>query len=173
MRKELLLGLCVAVSGFACRERGRPDPSVRMAPSHDVEQAGDEQGQQGGQVPNRLEIPPEVQEAYSGIRILWKDSQSGKEGVLDVPLGGTASIPGSTLQVQGEVYLPAFSMSQGTITSSGVEEQNPAARIAVAENGKEIFGGWIFTRFPDVHPFEHSRYSLKLGGGIRKAPAKK
>ena len=31
--------------------------------------------------------------------------------------------------------------------------ENPAARIAVFEKGKEIFAGWIFTRFPDVHPF--------------------
>jgi len=173
MRRELLLGCCVLAAGLACRERGRPDPAVRMAPSHDVEQAAGEQAQQGGpQTPNRVEIPPEVQEAYSGIRIRWKDSQSGKEGLLEVPLGGSAKIPGSTVEVQGEIYLPAFAMSTGTITSSGIEEQNPAARIGVTEDGKEIFGGWIFTRFPDVHPFEHPRFSLRLAGGIRKAPAK-
>jgi len=174
MRKELVLGCCIVSGVLACRERGRPDPAVRMAPSHDVEQAaGAEQGQQGGQqTPNRVEIPPEVQEAYSGIRVQWKDSQSGKEGLLDVPLGGSAKIPGSTVEVLGEIYLPAFAMSASTITSSGIEEQNPAARIGVTEDGKEIFGGWIFTRFPDVHPFEHPRFSLRLAGGIRKAPAK-
>jgi len=173
MRKTLILGLCFAAVAQGCRERGRPDPAVRMAPSHDVQQpANGPDGAEGQQAPNRLEVPPEVQEAYTGIRVQWKDSQSGKEGVLDVPLGGTATVPGSTLEIQGEVYLPAFSMAQGTITSSGIEEQNPAARIGVTEDGKEIFGGWIFTRFPDVHPFEHPRYSLKLAGGIRKAPAK-
>ena len=176
MRTTLILSYCVLVAGFACREKGRPDPAVRMAPSHDVEQAAGDQGQpgqQGGQqTPNRVDIPPEVQEAYSGIRIQWKDSQSGKEGTLDVPLGGSAKIPGSNLEIQGEIYLPAFAMSATTITSSGVEEQNPAARIGVAEDGKEIFGGWIFTRFPDVHPFEHPRYSLRLAGGIPKAAAK-
>jgi len=176
MNRKLILGCCIVAAGLACREKGRPDPAVRMAPSHDVEQAPGEQaqqGQQGGQqTPNRVDIPPEVQEAYSGIRIQWKDSQSGKEGTLDVPLGGSAQIPGSNLEIQGEIYLPAFAMSATTITSSGVEEQNPAARIGVAEDGKEIFGGWIFTRFPDVHPFEHPRYSLRLAGGIRKAAAK-
>lgn len=175
MKKALVLCLGIAVAGFACRERGRPDPAVRMAPSHDVEQAAGEQAQaqQGGQqTPNRVDVPPEVQEAYSGIRIHWKDSQSGKQGELDVPLGASATLPGSNLEIQGEIYLPAFAMSATTITSSGVEEQNPAARIGVAEGGKEIFGGWIFTRFPDVHPFEHPRFSLRLVGGIRKAPAK-
>ena len=176
MKKAIVLELSVALGLAACRERGRPDPSIRMAPSHDVEQPGGQgQGQEkGGQrVPSRLEVPPEVQHAYLGIRLSWKDGSNGKEGVLEIPLGGTAKLPGSDLEVRGDVYLPAFSMSQDTITSSGVEEANPAARLTVAEKGQEIFGGWIFTRFPDVHPFQHPRYSLKLAGGIRRAPAKK
>jgi hypothetical protein len=172
------LGLLCALA--ACRERGRPDPNIRMAPSHDVDpQAaqsaqgeGQGQGQAGAQaVPNRLEVPVEVEQAYSGVRLAWKDSTSGKDGLLDVPLGGTAKVPGSDLEVRGDVYLPAFSMSGGAITSSGIEEANPAARITVAEKGQEIFGGWIFTRFPDVHPFQHPRYTLRLVGGIRRAPA--
>jgi hypothetical protein len=175
MTKELVFVACVAAAAIACRERGRPDPAIRMAPSHDVEQVATGGEGQGAvqQTPNRVDVPPEVQEAYSGIRIHWKDSQTGKEGDLDVPLGGTARLPGSNLEIQGEIYLPAFAMSATTITSSSVEEQNPAARIGVAENGKEIFGGWIFTRFPDVHPFEHPRYTLRLAGGIKKSAAKK
>ncbi len=177
MKRMLLPLLCAGlVTGAVCRERGRPDPSIRMVPSHEVEPQGgagqaDEKG--GPRVPTRLEVPPAVQEAYSGIRLSWKDASNGKEGVLEVPLGGTAKLPGSSLEVRSDVFLPAFSMSQDAITSSSVEEENPAARIAVAENGQEIFGGWVFTRFPDVHPFEHKRYSLKLVGGIRKAPSKK
>jgi hypothetical protein len=38
----------------------------------------------------------------------------------------------------------------------------------VVEKGKEIFGGWIFTNFPDVHPFEHPRYSLRLASAVKK-----
>lgn len=172
MKRFLALSASAVLAfGPACRERGRPEPSIRMAPSHDVEQpAGPGSGQK---VPTRLEVPPEVQRAYSGIRLSWKDGVNGQQGVLEVPLGGAAKLPGSGLEVRGDVYLPAFSMSQEAITSSGIEEQNPAARIAVAENGSEIFGGWIFARFPDVHPFAHARYSLKLVGGIRRAPAKK
>ena len=170
------LGLALALAGGACRERGRPDPSIRMAPSHDVEQAaapGASGGEGGGQkVPQRVDVPPAVQSAYSGIRLSW-NSSSGEQGLLDVPLGGTAKLPGSDLELRGDVYLPAFSMSQDAITSSGIEEQNPAARITVSEKGTEIFAGWIFTRFPDVHPFQHKRYALKLVGGIRRGPAKK
>ena len=177
MKRAIVLGLGLVLAGFSCRETGRPDPAVRMAPSHDVEQqAGTNTGEAGGQkVPQRIDIPPEVQSAYSGIRLSWKDANNGEQGLLDVPLGGTARIPGSAppLELRGDVYLPAFTMTQDAITSSGVEEQNPAARYSASEGGTEIFAGWIFARFPDVHPFQHKRYSLKLVGGIRKAPAKK
>ena len=37
----------------------------------------------------------------------------------------------------------------------------------VLENGNEVFAGWIFQNFPDVHPFTHERYALKLEGGVR------
>jgi len=155
----LLLALC------ACREHGRPNPEIRMAISHDREEtAGPESTTPT--VPNRLEVPPEVLKAFAGIRLRWKDSTKNKEGVLEVPLEGTARIPDSDIDVRADVFLPSFTMSPQAITSSGIEEANPAARITVLEKNQEIFGGWIFTRFPDVHPFQHSRFSLKLEGGV-------
>jgi hypothetical protein len=156
--------------GFlACREHGRPDPNIRMAISHTREEAaGGRGGANAPAVPQRLEVPPEVVKAYSGVRLKWKDSSNGREGILDVPLDKTARIPGSELDVRADMFLPAFTMSAEAITSTGVEPENPAARIAVLENGNEIFAGWIFTRFPDVHPFQHPRFSLLLAGGIRR-----
>jgi len=52
-----------------------------------------------------------------------------------------------------------------------IVRRNPAARIAVVEKGNEIFAGWIFTRFPDVHPFQHPRFSLTLEGGVPRKKA--
>ena len=165
------LALSLASLG-ACRERGRPDPNIRMAVSHEQEAAPAGSGKEATTpaVPNRLEVPPEVLKTYSGVRIHWRDATSGKEGTLEVPLDGTARIPGSALEVRADVFLPAFAMSAETITSTGVQPENPAARIGVLEKGQEIFAGWIFTRFPDVHPFQHPRYALRLEGGVpRKA----
>ncbi|HEY7862721.1 MAG TPA: hypothetical protein VIE39_03625 [Thermoanaerobaculia bacterium] len=166
-RTAILLAVAwAALSASACRERGRPDPSIRMIPSHDpvADPAAPSSGQN---VPTRLDIPAEVQQAFSGIRLAWTE-QGGKGGVLEVPLGATATIPGSNLDVRADAYLPAFAMDADRITSQGIEEGNPAARIAVLENGNEIFGGWIFQNFPDVHPFTHERYALKLEGGVRR-----
>jgi Uncharacterized protein conserved in bacteria (DUF2155) len=157
---------------LACRERGRPDPNIRMAVSHEQEPVAAGSGREATTppVPTRLEVPPEVLKAYSGVRVHWRDATSGKEGTLEVPLDGTARIPDSALEVRADVFLPAFTMSAETITSTGIQPENPAARIGVLEKGQEIFAGWIFTRFPDVHPFQHPRYALRLEGGIsRKA----
>jgi Uncharacterized protein conserved in bacteria (DUF2155) len=179
MKKATALLLALGCGmGVACKERGRPDPDVRMAISH--ERVGDaapapeaqqgEKTQQGeNAIPTRLEVPPEVAQAWSGIRIGWKDKSDGKEGVIDVPLGSATPLPDPSLVVRADVFLPAFTMGGGAITSQGVEPQNPAARIAVFEKGKEIFAGWIFTRFPDVHPFTHPRFQLRLEGGVPKA----
>jgi hypothetical protein len=177
-RRLLVLAACAAAAAATgCRERGRPDPNIRMAISHDKIAEGASEGGQppqgqgaagGSDIPTRLEVPPEVGAAYSGVKISWKDKSNGKSGSIDVPLGGGAPLPDPSLVVRADVFLPAFTMGGGAITSDGVEPQNPAARITVFEKGKEIFAGWIFTRFPDVHPFVHPRFALHLEGGVRK-----
>jgi hypothetical protein len=174
-------GLAVVLVSPGCQEKGRPDPGVQMVASHQREApaGGGGEGAAGGtetgtnapgapKVPARLVVPPEIEKTYSAIRLTWKDSKSGKEGALDIPLGGSARVPDSELDVHADVFLPAFTMTADEITSKGVELTNPAARITVAEKGKEVFGGWIFTNFPDVHPFEHPRFSLRLAGGVKK-----
>lgn len=169
------VSLAIVMAALACKERGRPDPNVRMAISHELAvqpSGGAGSGMNAGpgaDVPSRLEVPPEVAHAYTGIKISWKDKTEGKEGVIEVPLGGGTPLPDPSLVVRADVFLPAFTMGGGAITSEGVEPQNPAARITVFDKGKEIFAGWIFTRFPDVHPFTHPRFQLHLEGGVPKA----
>lgn len=171
-RFSALAALLLLLSAAHCRQRGRPNPEIRMVISHEraAEPATESGSPPGaGDVPARLEVPPEVGKAYSGVRIGWKDKSNGKEGLIEVPLGGAAPLPDPSLVVRADVFLPAFTMGGGAITSEGVEPQNPAARLAVFENGKQIFGGWIFTRFPDVHPFTHPRFQLRLEGGVPRA----
>lgn len=170
-RLRMASGLVCAAAGLlACRERGRPDPNIRMAVSHAQEEApaGAEGGEPAPKIPNRLEVPDAVQQAYSAIVLQWKDKSNGKQGKLEVPLGGSATLPSSTLSVSSDVFLPAFTMTSEVITSAGIEPENPAARIRVTDGEKEIFSGWVFKRFPDVHPFTHPRFSFLLDGGVRK-----
>jgi len=178
----ILVGAAALTALCGCRERGRPDPNIRMAISHEPAAAegaspnaasapggageADAGANANAQIPSRLEVPPEVEQAYGGVRIAWSDRSNGKTGVIEVPLGGATPLPDPSLVVRADVFLPAFTMGGGAITSAGVEPQNPAARIAVFEKGKEIFAGWIFAKFPDVHPFTHPRFQLRLEGGV-------
>jgi hypothetical protein len=173
-----LAALAGGIGVGACRERGRPDPSIRMAVSHERTAAAADAGagaaagkDLGQTVPTKLVVPPEVTAAFSAIRLGWKDSQGRQGGTVEVPIGGSAPLPGSDLEIRADVFLPAFSMTAEQITSTGIGEENPAARIAVVEKGKEIFAGWIFTRFPEVHPFQHARFSLRLEGGVPRKQA--
>ncbi|MDQ6891537.1 MAG: DUF2155 domain-containing protein [Acidobacteriota bacterium] len=189
LRLVLSAALCMGLLAVpGCRAKGRPDPNIRMAISHERE-PGPRAGPQGAagsegapdgvaasgmggdapKVPSRLEVPPEVVKAWAGVRLHWKDATKGKEGTLDVPLGGSAPLPDSDLEVRANVFLPAFTMSGDAITSSSIEPENPAARIGVFEKGNPLFEGWVFTRFPDVHPFQHPRFSLRLEGGVRRS----
>lgn len=165
-----LPALLLLLTAFGCRERGRPDPSIHMAVSHDRATEGGG-AELSGSVPTKLVVPPEVTEAFEGVQIAWKDSGSGQAGVVDVPLGGAAPIPGSDLQIRADVFLPAFTMTSEEITSTGTALENPAARIAVLQGDNEVFAGWIFKRFPDVHPFQHPRISLSLEGGVPRKRA--
>lgn len=171
MRRPAAVLIAFAILAVACRERGRPDPNVRMAVSHEREAETGADSEKGAPVPTKLVVPPEVTAAFSGVQIGWKDSQSGQGGILDVPLGGSAPIPGSDLAVKADVFLPAFTMTAEQITSSGIAPENPAARIVVVQGEKEVFTGWIFKRFPDVHPFQHPRFSLRLEGGVPRNKA--
>jgi len=162
--------LCLLALFFssACRERGRPEPGVQMAVSHEREAPETGTTTEGApKVSTRLVVPPEVAKTYSAIRLTWKES-GGKEGAVDVPLGGSARVPDSEMEVRSDVFLPAFTMASDEITSNGIEPTNPAARITVVEKGNEIFSGWIFTNFPNVHAFQHPRFSLRLAGGVRR-----
>jgi len=56
--------------------------------------------------------------------------------------------------------------SQGIITLSD-EPKNPAAQVAISEDGEVIFEGWLFKLYPEVHAFQHPRYTIILKNHIR------
>lgn len=181
--------ICFVLAALAaCREEGRPDPSVQMAVSHDADASaapaaappaprpngGDPLAAPGENaklpqpVPATLLVPDAVKEAYTGVRLGWKSKADGRAAVLDLAIGESAPVPGSALVVRADAYLPAFDMTATAITSAGVDEQNPAAHVTVTENGAQVFSGWLFRRFPDAHPFTHPGYTLNLVGSIRR-----
>ncbi|HDZ88696.1 MAG TPA: DUF2155 domain-containing protein, partial [Nitrospirae bacterium] len=34
--------------------------------------------------------------------------------------------------------------------------------VTVLDGGREIFKGWLYSKFPTIHPFQHDKYGLTL-----------
>ena len=59
-------------------------------------------------------------------------------------------------------------MMGSIITSGSNEPVNPAVRVEIFEKGQSILKGWLFSKMPDIHPFESDKYGLVLKEGVKK-----
>ena len=165
MRRNAPGGLVVLVSSSparrfssgGCREKGRPDPNIRMAVSHERTES-EPAGGGGGDARRRPDAARGAPGSPGGLfrdQAALEGRENGKEGVIDVPLGSGTPLPDPSLVVRADVFLPAFSMGGGVLTSDGVEPQNPAARITVFEQGEGNLRGLDLHAIPGrppVHP---------------------
>ena len=111
-------------------------------------------------------VPPDIAAAWSGIRILVVDRESGAEETFDIPLGGADLLGDSGLVLSAGVFLPDFIMDEHGITSRSAETINPAVRVVISEDGMEDFEGWLFAAMPEIHPYPNDRYQVLLVEGI-------
>ncbi len=132
------------------------------------------QGQMGQPaMPQKVEtvlvVPDGVKTKWKAVKINVTDKTSNKSQIITVEIGKEVQIPNSDLKIFVETFLPAFKMEGGTITSTSVDQPtNPAVKLKVFEKGEEVFKGWLFERFPNVHPFNHPKYALLLAGYEKK-----
>ena len=142
--------------------RARRTPSRRRP-------AGGGRGRRAARrVPTRLEVPPEVAQAYSGDPArAGRTRQTARRASIDVPLGGGAPLPGSVAR-RARRRLPA-----------GVHDgrrRDHVRRRRAAEPGRadhRLREGQGDLRRLDLHavsrtciPFTHPRFQLRLDGGV-------
>ncbi len=96
----------------------------------------------------------------------FKEKKTSQQ--FTIPLNSEFKVPDTDLTLKTGSFLPNFSMAADQITSSSNEPENPACNIEVLEKGDQVFKGWLFSKFPDVHPFEHGSYGVKLLEGVKK-----
>jgi hypothetical protein len=124
---------------------------------------------QTGSAGRAVRVPDEVKGKWQGVKLQVAQKAGGASPqVFTVKLGGQIDIPGSKLQVKVGDFLPALQVSGNEVTSVGNDPTNPAVQVAVSENGKEIFKGWLFAKFPEMQPFEHPKYKITLVSGVPK-----
>jgi hypothetical protein len=134
-------------------------PPGKMPPAH------------GGAVPKvemKIVVPDSVKGKWSGVVLIVEDKSTKKKQEFKVNLNSDLKIPNSNLKVAVGDFLPSFKMDGSTITSTSNDTANPAVRVKVFEGDKEIFKGWLYSKFPAIHPFDHPKYGLGLKEGIKK-----
>jgi len=130
-------------------------------------------GMPGQKVEFKVVVPKEVEGHWSAVKFIIEDKTQNKKQELSAPIGGELKIPDSNLTVKVGPFLPDFKMTGDMITSATNDLINPAVGVKIYENGAQIFPasgqwGWLYMKFPSIHPFQHQRFALALKEGIKK-----
>jgi len=115
-----------------------------------------------GKKQTRVVIPDEVKGRWRAVKIAVQDKEKSQQDVYTVNIGYGFVVGDSALNLKVEAFLPYFQMDGMTLTSVSNDPRNPAAQISISENGREVFSGWLFSKYPNTHAFQHPRYSFSL-----------
>ena len=113
-------------------------------------------------------VPEGVKGVWTSAVVTIEDKSKGESKDATVPLNSEYKIEGSNVKIVVGEFLPDFRMEGTTITSSSPESNNPAVQMKVFEGEEEIFAGWLYSRFPAIHPFQHERFAITLKAGVKK-----
>jgi len=186
MKKQILAVVCslsLLIAAGACKKKeekpvpqtGMPGQGQGMPPGAPHGMPGQPGGMPGGQpnivVPKgekTVVVPDTVKGKWKAVVLVVGDKKSNKQQEYTINLNSDFKIPNSNLKISVGEYLPDFRMEGLTLTSTSNEPNNPAVGVKVSEDGKEIFKGWLYSKFPTMHPFEHPNFSIILKDGVKK-----
>jgi hypothetical protein len=110
-----------------------------------------------------VRVPDNVEGKWKSVQILIRNkTDDGKNELKTVALGSSFQIGDSGIKVTAGPFLPNFVMDQGTYTSMNNQAINPAVQLVVEENGKILYKGWTFAKYPEMYAFEHDKFALEL-----------
>ena len=170
----IALAAALALGGCSKSEEPKPEAAQAPAPAAQPEMPPSHPpmgGQEGGMGapasgPREVVVPDDVMATWKAVVLSVTDKQTNEAHDVTVDIGST--VADGELELTVEKFLPAFSMGGGTITSSSAETLNPAARLVVRDKGAEVFSGWLFSMYPDAHPFQHDKYNVILKDFVKK-----
>ncbi len=161
--KVLVVCFAMTMIATSCKKKEEAPKAPAQAPTPPAMDAT------GVTVPKEMTVivPDNVKAMWKKVKIVVEDKATKKSTEYVVNVGGELKIPGTNLRVVVTDFLPDFRMEGATITSPTVNPNNPAARVEIFEDGKSIFKGWLYSKFPAIHPFEHEKYGVTLKEGIK------
>jgi hypothetical protein len=177
MRKFTLLVavlMMVAFAGIGCKKQQPPPPP--MPPQGAAGQPGMPPGMPGAPhgdtgappVEKKVVVPDAVKGAWKAVKVEVEYKEKKSKKAFTIPLNSEFKVPDSDLTLKVGTFLPHFAMAAEQISSNSNNPENPAAQLEVFQGGKEIFHGWLFSKFPAVHPFTHDKYGVALLEGVKK-----
>lgn len=169
----LIVTLGLAATGCKKKETPPPMPPQGAAPGQmppGMGQGGAPHGDMGGGsgVAKKIVVPDAVKKAWKGAKIEVEYKQKKSKKTFNVDLNSEFNVPDSDLTLKIGEFLPHFAMTGESITSNSNNLENPALRVEIKQGGKELFAGWLFGKFPAVHPFQHDAYGVIMVEPIKK-----
>ncbi len=113
-------------------------------------------------------VPEGVKGVWVSAVVTVEDKSKGNSEDITIPLNSEYMLADSNVKLVVGDFLPDFRMEGTTITSSSPEPNNPAVQVKIFEGEEEIFAGWLYSRFPAIHPFQHEKYAITLKAGVKK-----
>jgi hypothetical protein len=111
-------------------------------------------------------VPEAVKGHWKAATFIVVDRESSTAQEVTVPLGERWTFPDKTLWVQVIEFLPDLRIDNKIYTSASNEPNNPAAHVVIHNGEEEVFDGWLFSQFPQVHSFSHPRFGITLKEGV-------
>ncbi len=155
----IIILLVISLAGFtACTKKESPQPPQ--------EKQTISPGYADIQMPSarkmKIIIPDDVRERWKGVVLTVVNKQTRNIKNYNISLGGVLAIPDSTIEVHALDFLPDLKIEGNIYTTTSSSLLNPAIHVKITEDGQAIFKGWLFQKFPSVHPFKHQRFSITL-----------
>ena len=111
----------------------------------------------------KVEIPKVVEGKWKAVKILVRNkADEAKNELMTVNIGSSFMVKDSGIKVTVGPFFPNFVMDKGTYTSMNNQVINPAVQLLVEENGKVLYKGWTFAKYPTMYAFEHEVFALEL-----------
>lgn len=162
--------LIVSLTMVSCKKK--EEQPIPTAPAHTQQiipavpmgiptmPSGNPHGDMKPKTEKKIIVPDSVKNKWSKVKIAFEDKKAKKVNEHIIGIGADFAVPNTKFKIVVGEFLPDFRMDGSVITSASAELNNPAVRVEVFEDGKSIFKGWLYSKFPDVHPFEHEQYGI-------------
>ncbi|MBI5848278.1 MAG: DUF2155 domain-containing protein [Nitrospirae bacterium] len=178
MKKQILVAVCgvaLVLSFGACKKKeDKPQVPQAGAPGQQLPAGHQQPGAPGGEqvtMPKgqtTVSLPDAVKGKWKAVVVVVEEKASKKKSEYTINVNSDFKIPGSNIKLAVGEFIPDFKMDGLTITSLSNEPNNPAVGLKVMEDEKEVFKGWLYSKFPAIHPFEHPKYAVLLKSGVKK-----